>query len=82
MLLRRFRERFRGSSSPFFVRSLLFFVRSSFVLRSSTGKFLNPRLSIHSCFVCFHSSSRLLSVFFSSAFNELLTVYLSRYLAK
>ena len=66
-LPRRFREDFP-----------LFFV----VLRSSTGKFLNPRLSIHSCFVCFHSSSRLLSVFFSFAFNEFLTIYLSRYLAK
>ena len=38
-LPRRFRERFREDSSPFFI-----------VLRSSTGKFLKSDLSIHSMY--------------------------------
>ena len=48
-----------------------FFIRSSFVLRSSTGKFSNPRLSIHFLFRWLSSLFRSLSVFFSSVFNKL-----------
>jgi len=43
-LLRHFRKRFCGDSSPFFT----VLHRSSFVLRSSTGKFPKSNLSIHS----------------------------------
>jgi len=43
-LSRRFRKRFRGDSSPFFIVLCSFFV----VLRSSTGKFPKLNLSIHS----------------------------------
>ena len=44
MLPRRFRERFREDSSPFFIVLRSFFV----VLWSSTGKFSKSNLSIHS----------------------------------
>ena len=74
ILLRRFREEFYEDFPPFFVRSLC-------VLQSSTSKFSNMRLLIHFLFCWLSSSFRSLSVFFSFAFNELLTVYLSRYLA-
>ena len=60
---------------------LSFIIRYSFVLWSSTGKCLNLRLSIHFLFCLLSSSSSSLSIFFSSAFNELFTVYLSPYLA-
>jgi len=43
-LSRRFRERFREDSSPFFIVLRSFFV----VLRSSIGKFSKSNLSIHS----------------------------------
>ena len=71
---RKFKPRcFRDASVTFcvknfvkiFHRSSPFFVRSSCVLRSSTGKFLNSRLSIHFLFCWFSSSFCSLSVFFS-----------------
>ena len=64
-------------SLPLVVSSLDFVEvlrRSSFKLRSSTGKFPNPKLSIHSCFVHFHSLSNLFWYYFLSllrAFNRL-----------
>ena len=77
----RFRDVFVSKSVKIFHRSSPLFVPSSFVLRSSAGKCSNPRLSIHFLFCLLSFSSRSLSNFFSSAFNELFTIYLSRYLA-
>ena len=46
----RFRDISVSKSVKVFCRSSPFFIDSSFVLRSSTGKFSNPRLSIHFLF--------------------------------
>jgi len=81
MLTRRFRDRFHGCSSSFFVHSSLFFALQpvsfqiwifQFILCTFSGPFLFCMLSF---------LFRLLLLFFSSAFNEISTVYLSRYLA-
>ena len=60
-LPRCFREQIREGFLSFFIRSL-------FVLRSSTDKFSNPRLSIHFLFCWLSSLVHSLSVFFSSIF--------------
>ena len=72
-LPRCFRERIREGFPSFFTVLHSFFVRSSFVLRSSMGKFSNPRLSIHFLFFRLSSLFRSFSVFFSSVFNALLS---------
>jgi len=73
-LSRHFREQIREDFPSFFTVLCPFFGLQSVSVRIRDFQFI-------SCFCLFSSSSRSLSIFFFSSFNELFTVYLSRYLA-